>query len=136
MPSRAELVCVDPSRVSEVWPHASRLIRAAVLRAGVSDFQEIERRVLCGQSLLWLVWNSEIEAAVTTELSAANGRKLCTIVACGGSDRDDWLHLIEEIEDYARAEGCEAVHILGRKGWSRVLNGYAERLVLLEKELD
>ncbi len=135
MPSKAELVCVDPARISEIWPHASRLIRSAVLKAGVSDFGEVEKSVLTGRSLLWLAWESEIEAAATTTLNTANGRKICTIVACGGADMGSWLPLIAGIEAYAREEGCAAMNIIGRKGWARVLPDYKERLVILEKEI-
>jgi hypothetical protein len=62
-------------------------------------------------------------------------RKVCVIVACGGSDMPRWLHLIEKIEDFARAEGCAATRIIGRKGWARVLAQYRTTRIVLEKEL-
>jgi hypothetical protein len=47
--------------------------------------------------------------------------------ACGGSDMKRWLPLIDQIETYARAEGCRRVSIFGRKGWLHVI---------MNKELD
>ena len=36
----------------------------------------------------------------------------------------------------ARREGCARVRIYGRKGWLRVLDGYAQKYVIMDKELD
>jgi hypothetical protein len=62
-------------------------------------------------------------------------RKVCVIIACGGIDMPRWLPLIEGIEKYARAEGCAAVRIVGRKGWARVLPDYRVHRVVLERKL-
>jgi hypothetical protein len=105
-------------------------------RGGISDFSAVERDVLGGGALLWLAWDGEeIVAAAVTELSLVRGRKLCTIVACGGRARRRWLHLLAELETFARREGCEATRICGRRGWTRVLPDYRATRVILEKEL-
>jgi hypothetical protein len=126
-----DLVCVDPARVTEIWPFARDLIKAAIERTNLSDFQDIEADVLSGDQLLWLAWSGRIEAAATTHLS----RNVCTLTACSGYDRERWLPLFEKIEDYAKAEGATAMRIYGRKGWERVLNGYRAEHVILEKRL-
>ncbi len=132
---KPELVCVDPLWVHEIWPHVEALIKRAMQR-GVSDFEELEQRIWRGQALLWIVWDGErILAAVVTSLTIANDRKLCTIVACGGEHRSRWLHLLEEIEAYARDEGCAAMVIVGRRGWERTLPAYKRRAVILERSL-
>jgi hypothetical protein len=46
-----------------------------------------------------------------------------------------WLPLLAKIEAYARDENCRCVRIFGRVGWSRVLQGYAVKNVVLDKEL-
>lgn len=38
-----------------------------------------------------------------------------------------WLPLIDQIEIYARAEGCRRVRIFGRKGWLRALEGFEQK---------
>jgi hypothetical protein len=130
-----ELVCVDPIRVHGIWPHVEALIRHAMER-GTSDFDELTQRIWRGQALLWIVWDGErILAAVVTSLTIANDRKLCTIVACGGEQRARWLHLLEQIEEYARDEGCAAMGIIGRRGWERTLPAYRRRAVILERSL-
>lgn len=129
-------MCVDPKQIRRVWPHASHFIKKAILRTGLSDFKEVEDSILDGDALLWLVWDGErIEAAASTVLEIANGNKSCVIVACGGDDMGNWLGLIEQIETYAKNEGCQSTRIIGRKGWGRVLDDYRAEHVILEKSL-
>lgn len=126
-----DLFCVDPARISEFWPHARGLIRAAIETTNLSSFEDTERQVLSGGQLLWLAIGNGIEAAATTHLS----NNVCTIVACSGHSRERWLPLFEQIENYAKNENCRCIRIFGRKGWERVLTGYRVEHVILEKAL-
>jgi hypothetical protein len=140
MPSSAELVCVDPKRVHEIWPHVAPLLRKAIARTGLSAFADIELEVLCGRALLWLAVSGEggcaaIDAVASTSLQQTDAGKVCVITACAGNNMPRWLPLISRIEAYAREEGCTCIRIFGRKGWLRVLEGYREKHVILDKEL-
>lgn len=127
-----DLVCVNPKRIDEIWPHAKHLIRSAIDKTGLSQFDDIERDILDGKQLLWLAWNGEsIEAAATTQLI----RPVCVLTACAGHDRERWLPLFAKIETYAKDEDCSTMRIIGRKGWERVLDGYRVEHVILEKAL-
>ena len=126
-----DLLCVNPHDVQKVWPLASGLIRAAIERTELSDFEDIERDVLAGNQLLWLAISDHVEAAATTHLS----RGVCTLTACSGHQRERWLPLFVRIEKYAKDEGCRAMRIYGRPGWERVLDGYRREYVILEKAL-
>ena len=130
-PSKVELICVDPERIFDFWPHARSLIKAAVDHTNLSDFKDIEDQVLSGDQLLWLAWSGKIEAAATTHLA----RDVCTLTACSGHHRERWLPLFEKIENYAKAEGAHTMRIWGRPGWQRVLDGYRVEHVILEKSL-
>ncbi len=136
MPSSAELVCVDPARVAEFWPHVSPLLKAACHRTQLNAFADIEADILAGRSLLWLAWNGRtIEAAAATILIHSEAGRVCIITVCGGRDMRRWLPLIGRIEAYAGNEGCRCVRIYGRKGWLRVLDGYDEKHIIMDKEL-
>jgi hypothetical protein len=130
------VVCVEPSKVSQVWPFVAHLIKSAMVRGGLSDFGSVEQDVKQNLALLWLVWDGEkVMAAAVTQLTTNNGLKVCTIVACGGEHRERWLFLIGKLEDHARDEGCARVRICGRRGWTKALDGYRVRSVILEKEV-
>ena len=136
MRSTAELVCVDPERVHAIWPHVVPLLMAACRRTGLNAFADIEAGILTGRSLLWLAWDGQaIAAAAATILISSEIGKVCIITVCGGSNMKRWLPLIEEIEAYARREGCTRVRIFGRKGWGKVLEGYQEKHIIMDKEL-
>jgi hypothetical protein len=55
--------------------------------------------------------------------------------ASRAADMRRWIGLIEKIEEFARAEGCSATRIMGRKGWARVLASYHTKRIVLEKDL-
>lgn len=136
---RVTLVCVPPERVHEFWKLASHLIKGAMDRGGLTEFSDVEASVLDGNSatLLWLAWDGEkILAAAVTELSSFNNECFCTIVACGGYGKGEWVHLIDGLEKYAREEGCRAMRIWGRRGWERELEGYGIARVMLQKDLN
>lgn len=141
MPFSAELICVDPERVHEIWPLAEPLLRRAIERTGLSAFREIERDIRCGNALLWLAVEDEgseitILAAASTRLQGTDAGKVCVVTACAGKQMSRWLSLIGRIEEFAKNEGCNRVRIYGRKGWLRALDGYVQRHVILDKELD
>lgn len=140
MPSSADLICVDPGWVQEIWPLVAPMLRRATARTGLSAFQDVESEVLCGRALLWLAVRREangleILAAASTRLQETDASKVCVITACAGSDMPRWLGLLDGIESFARKEGCASVRIYGRKGWLRALDGYEQRHVVIEKEL-
>src|SRR5690242_2331877 len=99
MPPSAELVCVDPSRVHEIWPHVAPLLRRAVLRTGLSAFNDIQRNILDGHALLWIAVSGEghrlaINAVASTSLQQTDAGKVCVITTCAGTSMSRWLPLI------------------------------------------
>jgi hypothetical protein len=137
MSALVEVACVPPDKVELVWPRVSGLIFIAMKRGDLAAFHPVEQNVLSGVAQLWLMVEdrNNILAACVTELHATEWRKVCVIVACGGKDMDRWIELIEEIEKFAKAEGCSRVRIVGRKGWERVLPNYRTRRIVLDKDL-
>lgn len=129
--SLPELICIDPKRIDEFWPHAKTQVRTAIEHTNLSSFEDIERDVLDGKMLLWLAWSGEIEAVAVTQLLPG----VLVIVACSGHHRERWLPLFTRIEQYAKDEQCKSVRIYGRKGWERVLDGYRVEHVVLEKQI-
>jgi hypothetical protein len=133
----AQAICIDPAKVRDVWPKVSALIRKAIIRGDISSFACVEDAVLDGDALLWLAQDGkEILAAVVTLLEQTETKKVCTIVACGGTNMGQWLPLIEKIEAFAAAEKCAAVRIFGREGWGAVLPSYQPTRVMLERTLE
>jgi hypothetical protein len=134
--AQCQLICIDPARIDEFWPYVAPLIKGAMVRGAITDFAEVEAAVLTGRVLVWIAWNgTAIKAAAVTQLSTVHGERFCTIVACGGRDRSEWLPLLAGLERYAKSENCQAMRTFGRRGWERLLPDYRPARVLLQKEL-
>jgi hypothetical protein len=133
------MLCVDPDRIDEIWPHVESFIASALWRGPDGDspadalFELRDRRLL-----LWIVWASDeqtILAAATTRLIDVGKGRVCIITACGGRELARWKRAIDEIEKYARAEGCVELRLMGRKGWVRMFPDFREPWTVLAKEL-
>jgi len=106
-----------------------------MLRGG-GDFASVEQGVLSGPDQLWIAHEgASILASAITSLGIINDEKVCTIVACAGGGWKQFGHFIDDLEKFAKDEGCTSVRINGRSGWGRVLRGYDVRSVVLRKEL-
>ena len=129
------LFCVPPDDARKFWPHVRKFILDAMVRGG-GECCNVETDLFDGVSQLWIVWDgTKIIAAAITSLGIVNNEKTCTIVACGGDDLSCFGHFINDLEQFAKAEGCAAVRINGRLGWKRALNGYDLQSVVLRKGL-
>ena len=135
MSCTVDLLCVDPKDVAQTWPLARGLIRAAIEQTDLNDFADVEREVLEGKQLLWLAISDRVEAAATTHLIKTRGKPVLVVTAVSGSQRERWLPLRHQIENYAKAEGCSCVRLYGRKGWERELKDYRVEHVIMEKPL-
>ncbi len=124
-------VCVDPKQIEDFWPHFKDRVKKAITKVGLNEFGPIEKDILAGHALLWLAYDGLIvHAAAVTELDG----KFCTIVACGGENLPQFLPLIDDLEAFAKNEGCKGIRIYGRKGWMRVLKNYKTKAVVLERQ--
>jgi hypothetical protein len=105
-------------------------------RGDLGRFDDLENDVLSGGALLWLAYSQPIiEAAAVTQIILTEKSKVCMLQACGGSCLERWIGLIDPIEKYAKQQGCQCVRLMGRKGWSRVLENYRETKIVLERRL-
>jgi hypothetical protein len=141
----AQLLCVAPHLVGQIWPHIIKLIERALLKSN-SDYtpDQVRKRIEDGTALLWVIWSQgsrqskagELLAAGTTELvSLPDGRKICVVASCAGRNLKRWDCLLADIEQYAKREGCAAVRCYGRPGWVRYLrgSGYTQPWIVVEK---
>jgi len=132
----AELVCIHPQYLREVWPLVESRLRAAYLRPDLGHTADIERDLFEGDGLLWCaVVDGDIQAAAVTVLCRTDRNLVCNITAVGGENRERWFDLLEEIEDWAKQEGAAKMRIFGRKGWLRLLKNYRAASVVLERAL-
>lgn len=131
------LVAVDPKRLGEVLPHIDGMLRSVVERHnGELSMAGILKKIASVEWILWLVVGDGVKAVLTTELYFdVGGAKRCRIPFCTGENAKTWVHLLTQLEAWARDEGCVKFDMIARKGWARHLPDYRMTHVVLEKDL-
>ena len=111
-----------------VWPWLSDAVQAY---GPVETKDTVWQRITDGFAELWTTPNA---AMVTTIEVSPSGYKELKGWLAGGA-----LPEIKEFEpllaQWARERGCRRVVIQGRRGWLKAFDGYAERAVVMTKEL-
>lgn len=132
-----DLVCVHPDEIERAWPHASAWVKSAFdTGLGDSTFESTRGLLFGGHALLWLIVDrGGVVGAVVTQIVQEPAKKLCTVLALGGTGMARWKHLMTKIEKYAAHERCAAVRIYGRSGWQRVYPEYTQPWIALERKL-
>lgn len=132
------LICIPPEEVYKIWPgQVHDMIDAGFAASDVPMPADLLEQLKYGTRLLWLAvtFESVIVAAMLTQLFEMRSGKVCKMMECGGTRLDQWKDFRTQIEQYAKAEGCDRVIVEGRRGWSRVLNDYKVTAVVLEKRI-
>lgn len=126
-------VLVQPAQVPALWPWVQHwLAKADGYRSTADDLYPL----LCrGERQLWLCLSGEcLSGACITRLAEYPQCKAVVVTTLGG-DGGDWNAMLQDVEDYARAHGCDRLEIQGRRGWLRALQGYQEVSTVISKEL-
>lgn len=132
-----EIFCVAPELAGRLWPLVKdRFAQVLIDYPSDTTIEATERDVIAGLQLIWIASDgAAIVAAALTALSVTPARKLCTITLAFGVNTRLWDTFMPMVEAYAKAEGCTALRIHGREGWKRVLKGFSEPWIVLNKEL-
>lgn len=120
-----------------LWPHALPHIQRFAEETLLIDPDQLYAEILENQKQLWLFEDEgKVVLAVVTEIWKAQLGQVCTIkIAAGTCGHEVLRNVCDEIESWARSSGCVGIEICGRKGWSRVLDGFKQTGVILEKDL-
>ena len=128
---------MPPKDIGFVRPMVSGWIDEAAQSSSYFTADEVWRQIETGHAQLWLVWSDGPQAVCVTQLDSTSKGKHCRIWIMVGKGMDGWGHLINELEQWARREGCNMMRHEARPGWSKMLkqHGYHMPHVILEKEL-
>ena len=132
------LVKVELEHLHIMWPLVVRWIDEAQASSRYASTIDVFNAIVSREAQLWVVWNNHKPGAViVTQLHNSSKGKYCGIWICVGEGRIDTQHLISELEQWAKSEGCAFMRHEARPGWSRVLKAYGYEMphVILEKDL-
>jgi hypothetical protein len=132
---------IQSEDIDAVWPDVVGLIEEAVKTArGKYSLQDLREELETKACQLW-IWKDETsKAVIVTQIHSYKRNKCCWIrVATGSGNGDDFKRvgkiIVGQIEDWAREHGCDAMELLVRPGWARVLKDYEMTHLFLERSL-
>ena len=122
----SQKVSIIPREVLDVVDaDARRMLTPAVERSsGRHTMDSVMAAIYSGYNALWFAFNDDGEAvgALVTEIEAYPNRTMLNLIFCGGDDLEDWHgQMLELLERYGRANGCDGMELIGRYGWKKFL---------------
>ena len=124
-----------PDELDLVAPLAQPLIDGPS-RYRERDWAEFEPELRAGRMQLWLAAErARLRMACITQIQVRPKAKVGVVLYVTGSDRRQWLPFLAAIEAWFREQGCARVEIWARRGWEKVLTGYAKTHSMMEKPL-
>ena len=119
--------------VPQEWPHIVEALRKVLKKQTAWDEKSIYNACIAGQMHLW----SAEGAVFVTQVQQFPMEKVAVIVLCGGNGMEEWKEdAISAIDQYAKGNGCNAVCVVGRKGWERIYPGLKPNgEIVMRKEL-
>lgn len=127
------------SALEDMPPVVQELVRckdwiemALEYSGGTHSYEDVFHGVLEGRYQLW----PGRDACAVTEIVVYPMKKVLHVFLAGGN-MDNIVDMQKSAEEWGKNQGCSAMTIAGRKGWSRVLasHGYKEQFVTLAKEI-
>lgn len=113
------------------WDRAAPILARAIARQDTHAAEDIKAELDAGRAQLWCGTAS----ALVTEIVVHPRRRVCRIWLAAG-DMTELVHeMLPDVEAWAAAQDCDAMELVGRHGWARVLESYHQPHTVLVKEL-
>ena len=118
-------------RLGAQWERCAEYISDALAYAGgTHTMEDVYQAVTTGKAQFHPLEKS----AIITEIVDYPRRAICRIWLAGG-ELDELMEAEKSIAVWAKSLGCDAMEIIGRKGWQRQLKDYTATAVILAKDL-
>jgi hypothetical protein len=124
-----EILRMHPAMVAEAWPMAMPLLAAPIeMSRGCFLPEDVQALCAAGNGQLWLAFEGDdVLSAYVTEIYQYPRKRVVRALFAGGKPgtMDRWLEpMVAAIERWARETWqCQGIEAIGRKGWTRVLDG-------------
>lgn len=135
---------IAPAQLPDCWNTISSLLgKLADVSHGKFEVRDIVQALVSGAFQLWVMTDEEGKPQVVYlgRIVDFPRRRVYEPLAVASTDLpkylDDWLINFDQIEGWAKAQGCTLVQPLVRPGLGRILRGKGYKLshVLIEKEI-
>lgn len=133
-----KLVGIPVEKLADVWGLVFPWLKdVEEITDGMLSVEQLADNLADGRNQLFIVYGEKSVAAIVTEILTFQNVKYCNIIlASGGGNAKKWAKpIIEQIETWAKNEGCDRTQIFARKAWLRLLPDYRIKHYRITKEL-
>lgn len=123
-----EILFVPGPALDTIWEHALVLLREPIaMSRGCYEPEDVYAFCAAGKMALWLAIEGEdVLAAYAVELVfyPRKTRLRATFAGAKPHTMDRWLpQMVSALEEESRRFGCSGLEAMGRKGWTKVVDG-------------
>lgn len=113
------------------------LINAIERGDGNYELADVFERLLNNHCQLWIaIDDGELIAAMVTQISNFPRKRVLTVMYLAGKHRKLWMHFMEQIENWAKQQGCVGVEAYARKGLLKWLPDWRQAYVVIRRDFD
>ena len=133
--NRVQCTGIGDEYLGLVWQKAEPLLVPALGEG--EKIEDVLTRLFLKTAQLWIGADADkIQVACVTEIFSRGGTKYCNVWLTGGTGVNNWVYYLDTIEEWAKAQGCDAMLIeKARVGWKRILPAYKTKTIQLVKEI-
>ena len=129
-----DLRLVSQAEIKQLDFQCLTLIQRALKYENTHSLYDVLNDLRAGKAQLWVAgYGNTIDGICVTCINNYPNTTICLIWLCAGIGREKYTRLIGNIEQWAKAQGCESISLEGRPGWERVLTDYKKTKIMLEK---
>ena len=128
-----QFLAIEPDMIESAWPVAAPFLELAARLSKKTNLEVCYAGAKKRYCQLWIIWEpthddvpGDARGAVLTDIQYyPSGWHAARVLLMGGVGLAHMKDtIIAELEKWARAEDCDALEIIGRKGWGRVFPDY------------
>lgn len=137
--SDSQFTQVTPDELPQVWPLIQWHMNSFASRSeGRFQAEDYYSKIQENYMQCWLsIRSQEIEACGLTEIVVYPRKKMLRICGGTGQNRKNWQVFEEYFAIWAKANGCDGLESIQRKGWFRFFKtlGYKQTHIFVERML-
>lgn len=128
---------IEAHDIDRVWPAVAHDIEESAKTSRGKFVAEDIYNELKGKTCQLWVWESATARGVfITQIHNYKRNRVCWIRIATGHNYQEWIaEVMQTIEAWAKENGCEAMELLARPGWTKILKDYEMTHIYLEKAL-
>ena len=130
---------ITPHGIPAIWSEAGAMINRAVERGdGNYTLENVFALLVNNHAQLWVAVDEDetIHAAMVTQITNFPQKMILTVLYLAGKHRKNWQIFMDDIELWAKNQGCVGMEAYARKGLLRWLPDWRRVYTVIRKDIE